>query len=144
MTTPPDNRAFDWAMGDEQAVTAAIEKAAHVVRMPLRDNRIIANPMEPRGCYAETTGDRLHVAVNGQGVWGTKGNLARVLGMQPGDIRVTNPDVGGGFGTKAMDLPRNLSGGPCRAGSGPARALDGRPDRNDAQRQFRPRGWITT
>ncbi len=101
----PDNRAFDWAMGDEQAVTAAIEKATHVVRMPLRDNRIIANPMEPRGCYAETTGNRLHVAVNGQGVWGTKGNLARVLGMQPGDIRVTNPDVGGGFGTKAMDYP---------------------------------------
>ena len=101
----PDNRAFDWGMGDEAAVEAAIEAAAHVVRMPLHDNRIIANPMEPRGCYAEMEGDRLHVAVNGQGVWGTKRNLARVLGMQPEDIRVTNPDVGGGFGTKAMDYP---------------------------------------
>jgi len=101
----PDNRAFDWAMGDEQAVEAAIAKAAHVVRMPLHDNRIISNPMEPRGCYAETMGNRLHLAVNGQGVWGTKRNLARVLGMASDDIRVTNPDVGGGFGTKAMDYP---------------------------------------
>lgn len=101
----PDNRAFDWAMGDEQAVEAAIAKAAHVVRMPLHDNRIISNPMEPRGCYAETMGNRLHLAVNGQGVWGTKRNLARVLGMSADDIRVTNPDVGGGFGTKAMDYP---------------------------------------
>ena len=101
----PDNRAFDWAMGDEPAVEAAIAKAAHVVRMPLHDNRIISNPMEPRGCYAETMGNRLHLAVNGQGVWGTKRNLARVLGMAPDDIRVTNPDVGGGFGTKAMDYP---------------------------------------
>ena len=54
---------------------------------------------------AETVGNRLHVAVNGQGVWGTKRNLARVLNMEAGDIRVTNPDVGGGFGTKAMDYP---------------------------------------
>ncbi|WP_306151586.1 xanthine dehydrogenase family protein molybdopterin-binding subunit [Roseovarius sp. MMSF_3281] len=101
----PDNRAFDWGMGDEAAVEAAIKKAAHVVHLALHDNRIIANPMEPRGCYAEMEGERLHLAVNGQGVWGTKRNLARILGMAPEDIRVTNPDVGGGFGTKAMDYP---------------------------------------
>ncbi|MFO7771783.1 MAG: xanthine dehydrogenase family protein molybdopterin-binding subunit [Roseovarius gahaiensis] len=101
----PDNRAFDWALGDEQAVESAIAGAAHVVRMPLHDNRIISNPMEPRGCYAETIGNRLHLAVNGQGVWGTKRNLVRVLGMAADDIRVTTPDVGGGFGTKAMDYP---------------------------------------
>jgi carbon-monoxide dehydrogenase large subunit len=101
----PDNRAFDWAMGDEAAVEGAIKDAARVVRLPLHDNRIIANPMEPRGCYAELDGTRLHVCVNGQGVWGTKRNLARVLSMPPEDIRVTTPDVGGGFGTKAMDYP---------------------------------------
>jgi carbon-monoxide dehydrogenase large subunit len=101
----PDNRAFDWGLGDEATVEAAIKAAAHVVRLPLHDNRIIANPMEPRGCYAEMEGGRLHVAVNGQGVWGTKRNLARVLGMPPEEIRVTTPDVGGGFGTKAMDYP---------------------------------------
>ena len=101
----PDNRAFDWGLGDEAAVEAAITSAAHVVRLPLHDNRIIANPMEPRGCFAEVSDGRLHVSVNGQGVWGTKRNLARVLNMVAEDIRVTTPDVGGGFGTKAMDYP---------------------------------------
>jgi carbon-monoxide dehydrogenase large subunit len=101
----PDNRAFDWGVGDEAAVESAIAAAAHVVRMPLHDNRIIANPMEPRGCFAEVSDGRLHVSVNGQGVWGTKRNLARVLNMAAEDIRVTTPDVGGGFGTKAMDYP---------------------------------------
>ncbi len=101
----PDNRAFDWGLGDEAAVEAAITSAAHVVRLPLHDNRIIANPMEPRGCFAEVSDGRLHVSVNGQGVWGTKRNLARVLNMATEDIRVTTPDVGGGFGTKAMDYP---------------------------------------
>ncbi len=101
----PDNRAFDWGLGDEAAVEAAIAAAAHVVRLPLHDNRIIANPMEPRGCFAEVSDGRLHVSVNGQGVWGTKRNLARVLNMAAEGIRVTTPDVGGGFGTKAMDYP---------------------------------------
>ena len=101
----PDNRAFDWGLGDEAAVEAAIAAAAHVVRLPLHDNRIIANPMEPRGCFAEVSDGRLHVSVNGQGVWGTKRNLVRVLNMAAEDIRVTTPDVGGGFGTKAMDYP---------------------------------------
>src|SRR6056297_657507 len=101
----PDNRAFDWGLGDEAAVESAITSAAHVVRLPLHDNRIIANPMEPRGCFAEVSDGRLHVSVNGQGVWGTKRNLARVLNMATEDIRVTTPDVGGGFGTKAMDYP---------------------------------------
>ncbi len=123
----PDNRAFDWAMGDEAAVTAAEQAAARVVRMRLHDNRIIANPMEPRGCHAEIEGNRLHVAVNGQGVWGTKRNLARVLGMDADDIRVTNPDVGGGFGTKAMDYPETyLVAHAARTLGKPVRWMAGR------------------
>lgn len=104
----PDNRAFDWGQGDEGAVEAAIADAAHVVRLHVEDNRIIPNSMEPRGCYAEMQGERLHVAVSAQGVWGTKRNLARILGLPPEMIRVTNPDVGGGFGTKAFDYPETF------------------------------------
>ncbi|WP_397543324.1 molybdopterin cofactor-binding domain-containing protein [Roseovarius salis] len=101
----PDNRAFDWGLGDEAATEAAIAGAAHVVRMPLTDNRIIANPMEPRGAWAAMEEGRLHIAFGGQGVWNTKRNAARILGMDPQDIHVTIPDVGGGFGTKAPDYP---------------------------------------
>ncbi|MGJ8589845.1 MAG: xanthine dehydrogenase family protein molybdopterin-binding subunit [Yoonia sp.] len=101
----PENLAFDWGLGDEAATQARIAEAAHVVTVDVMDNRIIANAMEPRGCYAEVVDGRLHVALNGQGVWVPKGDLARHFNLDPADIRVTTPDVGGGFGMKAMRYP---------------------------------------
>ncbi len=98
----PENLAFDWGLGDEAATDAAFEAATHVVSLEVGDNRVIVNAMEPRGAYAEWDGSRLHVASNGQGVWGTKGHVARVLKMNEDNVRVTNPDTGGGFGMKAM------------------------------------------
>jgi len=48
----PDNVAYDFDMGDDAATEAAMAGAAHVVSHTSHDNRIIANSMEPRGCYA--------------------------------------------------------------------------------------------
>ena len=104
----PDNHAFDWALGDLDAVESAIGSAAHVVRVAVPDNRIICNAMEPRGCFAELEDGRLHVSVNGQGVWVPKADLMYHLGLGADDIRVTNPDVGGGFGMKAMRYPETF------------------------------------
>ena len=101
----PDNVAYDWGIGDEAATQAAFEGAAHVTKLEIADNRIIANSMEPRGCFAQMEDGRLHVAYSGQGVWGTKSSVAKTLGMSPEDVRVTTPDVGGGFGMKAFDYP---------------------------------------
>ena len=104
-TEAPDNRAFDWGMGDEAATEAAFKDAAHVVSLDVVDNRIIVNSMEPRGCFAEMQDGRLHLSFTGQGVWGAKGQIADKFGMAAEDIRVTNPDIGGGFGMKAMMYP---------------------------------------
>jgi len=104
----PDNIAYDFDMGDAEATEAAMAGAAHVISHTSHDNRIIVASMEPRGCYAETDGDRLHLAFNGQGVWGTKGDLVTWLGLTEADIRVTNPDVGGGFGMKGMGYPEHF------------------------------------
>ena len=105
----PDNVAFDWAIGDEAAVAEAFERAAHTVRLEIADNRVICNAMEPRGAWAEWTGDaetgRLHLCVNGQGVWDQKAEIARHLRLDAGRVRVTNPDVGGGFGMKGAPYP---------------------------------------
>jgi carbon-monoxide dehydrogenase large subunit len=65
----------------------------------------MAASMEPRGAWAEWVDDRLHLCVNGQGVWNQKSQLAEQLGIPAARIRVTNPDVGGGFGMKAMAYP---------------------------------------
>ena len=104
----PENIAFDYGLGDKAAVEAAIAGAAHVVTVEVPDNRIIVNSMEPRGCYAEVEDGRLHVCVNGQGVWGPKEDLCRHFGLDPAEVRVTTPDVGGGFGMKGMCYPEML------------------------------------
>ena len=104
----PTNRAYDWEIGDAEATEAALAAAAHVVRMEVDDNRIIVNSMEPRGAYAEYTDGRLHLAFNGQGVWGAKAYLGKILDMEADNIRVTNPDVGGGFGMKGMSYPEYI------------------------------------
>lgn len=101
----PDNRAFDWGMGDETATEAAFASAAHTVALDVEDNRIIVSSMEPRGCFAEWQDGRLHFSYGGQGVWGMKTQLAKRLGLAEDSVRVTTPDVGGGFGMKAMPYP---------------------------------------
>ncbi|MEL6523807.1 MAG: molybdopterin cofactor-binding domain-containing protein, partial [Pseudomonadota bacterium] len=101
-----DNVAFDWGMGDNAAVDAALAASAHRLSLDVADNRVIVNSMEPRGTYAEWTEDgRLHLCFGGQGVWGIKGQLAKALGLKPDQVKVTTPDVGGGFGMKAFSYP---------------------------------------
>ncbi|RMF35051.1 MAG: xanthine dehydrogenase family protein molybdopterin-binding subunit, partial [Alphaproteobacteria bacterium] len=104
----PDNICFDWSIGDEAATTAAFDAAAHRVTLDLIDNRVISNPMETRGATAQWDGAKLTVTINGQGVWMQKASLAKKLGLDPDHVRVINPDVGGGFGTKAFDYPEHF------------------------------------
>ncbi|SDG76623.1 xanthine dehydrogenase family protein molybdopterin-binding subunit [Alloyangia pacifica] len=101
----PENRAFDFGLGNEAETDEAFASAAKVVSLEVGDNRVIVNAMEPRGAYAEWDGEKLHVAFNGQGVWGFKAELAQAFGLPVEQIRVTNPDVGGGFGMKAPGYP---------------------------------------
>ncbi len=123
----PDNVAYDWAVGDKAATDAAFASAAHTTRLEVADNRIIANAMETRGCFADMNEGRLHMAYSGQGVWGLKGSLASTLGLGKEDVHVTTPDVGGGFGMKAFDYPEYFMVGHA------AKTL-GRPVRWQAER----------
>ena len=107
----PDNRAYDWAFGDEAEVAAAFDVAAHRTRLELVDNRVMGMSLEPRGAFAEWDGARLHVGFSGQGVWNLKAELAAKLGLEPAAVRVTTPDVGGGFGIKGFNYPEYLAVG---------------------------------
>jgi carbon-monoxide dehydrogenase large subunit len=99
------NRAFDFHFGDEAGTEAAHAASAHRVALEVVHNRVTAAPMEPRAAFAEWDGERLHFCVNGQGVWVQRNELSRMLGLPRDRIRVTNPDVGGGFGMKSMTYP---------------------------------------
>jgi carbon-monoxide dehydrogenase large subunit len=101
----PGNLAFDWATGDRAVVEAAMAGAAHRVVTRVEHNRIMVASMEPRGAYAEWDGAKLHLCVNGQGVWGQKDELIAAFGLSKDTVRVTNPDVGGGFGMKGATYP---------------------------------------
>jgi aerobic carbon-monoxide dehydrogenase large subunit len=99
------NLCYDWGFVEENkdAVAEAFDKAAHVTTLELINNRLIANPMEPRvavGDFARhsgestlyTTSQNPHVIRLLMGAF--------VLGIPEHKLRVVAPDVGGGFGTK--------------------------------------------
>ena len=104
----PGNVAFEWELGDKLKTDAVFKNADKVVSMDVANNRIIVNSMEPRGCYAQWENNKLHLSVSGQGVWTHKRFLSEILGLKGDQIRVTNPDVGGGFGMKAMGYPEEF------------------------------------
>lgn len=104
----PDNVGIDFGRGDAQAVEALFQEAAHHLTYEIADNRIICNSMEPRAAFAEWNADRLHLAFSGQGVWGIKAQIAAAYGMDPDHVRVSIPDVGGGFGMKAFNYPEYM------------------------------------
>lgn len=101
----PNNRVYDWGFVEENAAATdeAIKNAAHVTTLELVNNRLVANPMEPRvaiGDYTRhndestlyTTSQNPHVIRLLMGAF--------VLGIPEHKLRVISPDVGGGFGTK--------------------------------------------
>jgi carbon-monoxide dehydrogenase large subunit len=104
----PNNLAYDWGFGDGDATEAAFQSAAHHVSLDIVHNRVICNSMEPRVCYAEMDGDKIHLCFSGQGVWGMKRTLAGAFKMDAENVRITNPDVGGGFGMKVHAYPEYM------------------------------------
>ena len=99
------NLCYDWGFVEENkgAVDEAFKNAHHVTTLELVNNRLVANPMEPRvaiGDYARSdeqhtlyiTSQNPHVIRLLMGAF--------VLGIPEHKLRVISPDVGGGFGTK--------------------------------------------
>jgi carbon-monoxide dehydrogenase large subunit len=94
---------------------AAFASAAHVIRRRLRHARVAAIPMEPRGVIAAperadgprdgAADGRLVVRSSTQAPFLARNDLATSLGVEPQRLRVISPDVGGGFGAKALVHP---------------------------------------
>jgi carbon-monoxide dehydrogenase large subunit len=99
------NLCFDWGFVEEnkEAVEEAFSKAAHVTSLELVNQRLVANPMEPRvaiGDYNRGTGDyTLYTTSQNPHVIRLLMG-AFVLGIPEHKLRVIAPDVGGGFGSK--------------------------------------------
>ena len=93
----PGNLAFDWEMGTPKKPKRNLIRP-RMVKLEVGDNRVIVNSIEPRGVYAEFDGERLHVAMNAQGVWAHWNRLSQMLNMPK--ITSASPTLtGGGFAT---------------------------------------------
>ncbi|MGI9493802.1 MAG: xanthine dehydrogenase family protein molybdopterin-binding subunit, partial [Geminicoccaceae bacterium] len=99
----PNNTVYNWELGDEVAVDAAMASAAHVTKIDLTNNRVVPNAIEPRAAIGEydraqdaftlhTTSQNPHVA---------RLVMSAFIQIAPEHkLRVIAPDVGGGFGSK--------------------------------------------
>ncbi|UUX96093.1 xanthine dehydrogenase family protein molybdopterin-binding subunit [Aquabacterium sp. J223] len=99
----PDNRCYQWNIGDIDGTEAAIKAAPHVARLTFRNNRLIPNAIEPRAANAawDRSSDSYTLYVANQNPHVERLLMcAFVLGIPEHKMRVVAPDVGGGFGSK--------------------------------------------
>jgi aerobic carbon-monoxide dehydrogenase large subunit len=97
-----NNIWFTIERGDRAATDAAFEKAAHITRLSLNNNRVSANAMEPRSTivsYMPAT-DHATIYTESQSPHAQRTHFSMVFGRPEHQFRVISPDVGGGFGMK--------------------------------------------
>lgn len=103
----PGNLALDYHYGDSAKVADAFAGAAHVVKLPLVNQRLVVNSIEPRSAIGEFAPDdgkwTLHSC--SQGVFGLKNMLRDILGAPAENVRILTGNVGGSFGMKAAAYP---------------------------------------
>ena len=134
----PDNVAFDWTFGDDEAVEAAFEDADYVASVDLRNQRLIGDPMEPRTALADYDEDGLTVTVSTQMPYRDRPGYAAALGLDEDDVRVVSPSVGGGFGIKGGPYPDEVLTAWCAMQTGrPVKWTETRSEAHVADNQSR-------
>jgi xanthine dehydrogenase YagR molybdenum-binding subunit len=91
-TRPPDSLRGD----PDAAFSAASVKLEATYETPIENH----NPMEPHATIAYWESDQLTVWHATQGVSAAQSTLASAFGIDPKNVRVIDPFVGGGFGCK--------------------------------------------
>ena len=107
----PGNVCFEWSIGDKDATDAAFAAAAETVPLTLRNQRLIANAIEPRASLAQYS-----AGTKDYTLYTTSQNphvhrlllAAFILGIPEHKLRVVSPDVGGGFGSKIFNYPEEV------------------------------------
>jgi len=106
--TAPDNIAYRFAKGEKEEVRKAITDAHYVAELEIKNNRVMAAPLEPRAglSFYDAKTDTMHLSCTAQGVHAIRDQLAYdVFNVPPEKIKVSAPDIGGGFGLKNFLFP---------------------------------------
>ncbi len=86
-------------VGDAEAAFVA---APHRVDQTYRTPRHNHNPIEPHAATLAWIGDRLMIHDASQMVTQQAQNMAQIFGLDPEQVHLTSPYVGGGFGSKGL------------------------------------------
>ncbi len=88
-----------------------IEGAENVLELEFRNHRMSPAPLEPRAAISKWEMidgvEHLTQWASTQGAHGTRDGLAAAVGVDPSQVRVICPDVGGGFGAKNGNYPED-------------------------------------
>ena len=107
----PFNVAFDWELGDLAATNEALAAASTVIDIDVYNNRLVPNAMETRAVNATYSAidESYTVYIASQNPHGLRMTLAAVIGLAPEHkLRVISEDVGGGFGSKALNYAEEV------------------------------------
>ena len=100
-----------------------------VVRGTLVSPRMAPCPLEPRTVVAQAGADgRLTVWTPTQSPHQDRMGIAGTLGLDPGDVRVVSPDVGGGFGAKMLSVEEIVLAWLARRVEAPVRWTESRTE----------------
>lgn len=109
-----------------------------VVRATVVNQRLAGVSLEGRASAAAWDGSRLVQWISSQNAHGARSAIARAHALDPGDVRVIAPDVGGGFGPKINPSPEDvLIGWLARRTGRPVRWAESRSENLVAQSQGR-------
>ncbi|MEG3148302.1 xanthine dehydrogenase family protein molybdopterin-binding subunit [Sphingomonas sp. ZT3P38] len=96
---PKDSRLQDMAMGDIDVAMA--EAAASIDQVYATPNQVHA-AMEPHASIAVWEGEKLTLYSSLQILNASKKILAGAIGIDPANVRIVSPYIGGGFGGKML------------------------------------------
>ena len=99
----PNNKIYEWEIGDKESTDTAFENAHHVTSLSFHNQKLVPNAIEPRSAlgHYDSNEDKYTLYTTSQNP-----HLARliiaafVLSIPEHKLRVISPDVGGGFGSK--------------------------------------------
>ena len=109
----PGNIGQVWHRGEKDAAAVAFAEAAHITQLSLINNRLLANPMEPRASLATwdaSDAGSWSIFASGQGVQYFMEILCeQVFDIEYSRMRVRMGDIGGGFGVKEQPFPEDIA-----------------------------------
>ena len=123
------NISAESSYGDPARVKAGFAAAAHVTKLELHNQRIVAVAMEPRCAIGVHEGGRTTLYTQNQTPTAARELLSAVFRTKPEDFRVVNGDIGGGFGMKTGLTPEDAL--VCYAARKLGRPVKWRADRGE-------------